>query len=177
MKDIRSPQRRAHLCLGSMAFALTLTGSAFAQERSRVAFEVGAGWIGFPDNGLVSEVLVSGTARWHALPRVSVGPEVVFVNGNRHTHLVVTGNLVVNLRPPTAGGSDRIVPFVVVGGGMFRTVETFAAGSFDSTEGAFTAGGGVRTSASDRVTVGIDARVGWETHIRINGFVGFRLGP
>ena len=44
------------------------------------------------------------------------------------------------------------------------------------TEGAFTAGGGVRAFASDRVTVGIDARVGWELHLRVNGFVGVRLG-
>jgi len=36
-------------------------------------------------------------------------------------------------------------------------------------------GGGVRVAAGDRVTVGVDARIGWETHIRLNGVVGIRM--
>jgi hypothetical protein len=52
----------------------------------------------------------------------------------------------------------------------------FANEDFTHTEGAFTAGGGVRAPVGKRVTVGVDARIGWETHIRINGVVGVRLG-
>ena len=36
-------------------------------------------------------------------------------------------------------------------------------------------GGGVRARVSDRVILGAEARVGWETHLRVNGFVGFTL--
>ena len=64
----------------------------------------------------------------------------------------------------------------IVGGGMFQTRESFFGDDFTHTEGAFTAGGGVRGAVGDRVTVGLDARLGWETHLRINGVVGVRLG-
>jgi opacity protein-like surface antigen len=70
------------------------------------------------------------------------------------------------------------MPFVVAGGGLFQTSENqpLTGGAFRHNEGAFTAGGGVRALVSDRVIVGAEARVGWETHVRVNGFVGFRLG-
>jgi hypothetical protein len=45
-----------------------------------------------------------------------------------------------------------------------------------ASEGAFTAGGGVRAYLGDRAFVGVDARVGWELHVRINGLVGISLG-
>ena len=68
------------------------------------------------------------------------------------------------------------MPFVVAGAGLFRTRDTFLHDDFTSTEGAFTAGGGVRAFAGQRVMVGVDARVGWELHLRVNGFVGVRVG-
>ena len=37
-------------------------------------------------------------------------------------------------------------------------------------------GGGVRALVGDRVTVGVDARVGWELQLRLNGSIGVRLG-
>jgi hypothetical protein len=89
---------------------------------------------------------------------------------------VVTGNLTCDVLPTPGGPARPVTAFVVVGGGLFRTREDFAAGRFTSTEGAFTAGGGVRLAAGERVTVGLDARVGWELHVRINGFIGFRFG-
>jgi hypothetical protein len=68
------------------------------------------------------------------------------------------------------------MPFLVAGGGLFQTRETFFDDDFVSTDGAFTAGGGVRVSASDRVFIGIDSRVGWELHLRVNGFLAVQLG-
>jgi hypothetical protein len=59
---------------------------------------------------------------------------------------------------------------------MFQTHETFFDDAVTSTEGAFTAGGGVRARVSRRISVGLDARVGWETHVRVGGTVGIRLG-
>ena len=89
---------------------------------------------------------------------------------------MVTGNATWDLLAPTNGRPPSITPFFVVGGGVFQTRETFFSGTFTSSEGAFTAGGGVRAVVSDRVTIGADARVGWELHIRVNGSVGLRLG-
>jgi hypothetical protein len=163
--------------LGAVAFLLfPLGGAATAQERPSPAIEVEAGWMGFADDGIVSESLAGGTARWYVRHGISIGPEVVFVNGSNHSHLILTGNVTYDLRSPASGQPLRMTPFLVAGGGLFRTRETFASGDFTSSEGAFTAGGGLRVPAGDRVTVGIDTRVGWELHVRVNGLVGLRLG-
>ena len=164
---------------GTFAAALALLAApmadrAMAQDRPGPAFEFAAGWVGFADDGIVSESLVGGAARLYVLPRISVGPEIVYVDGNNHNHLTVTGNVTWDLIGPM--NTRRLTPFVVAGAGLFRTRESFFSGTFTSTEGAFTAGGGVRAPVGNRVTVGIDARVGWELHIRLNGLVGVWLG-
>jgi len=61
-------------------------------------------------------------------------------------------------------------------GGRLPETRQEANGTFTSSEGAFTVGGGVRVLVGDRVTVGLETRLGWETHIRINGLVGLNLG-
>jgi len=153
-----------------------LTQRAEAQELPRAAAELSAGWVGFPDDGVtVTEIPLGGTVRWHLTPRVSVGPEILWINGSNHSHLVLTGNVTFDLLDPRNGQRAPITPFIVVGGGMFRTNESFFNGEFSSTEGAYTVGGGVRANPNDRLTLGVDARLGWETHVRVSGFVGVRF--
>jgi len=89
---------------------------------------------------------------------------------------VVTGNVTWDVLAPTNRRARQVTPFLVAGGGVFQTNEQFFKGTFTSSEGAFTAGGGVRALVGDRVTVGLEMRLGWETHIRINGLVGLHLG-
>ena len=161
------------------AFALLTTPMAdlaTAQDRPSPAAELAAGWVGFADDGIVSESLVGGAARWYLLPRVSVGPELAYIHGANHSHLVVTGNVTWDMLAPTNGRPHRVTPFLVAGGGVFQTREHFFNGTYTSSEGAFTAGGGVRAFVGDRVTVGLEMRLGWETHVRINGLVGLQLG-
>jgi hypothetical protein len=138
--------------------------------------EFAAGWVGFADDGIVSEGLIGGAGRFSLLPRISIGPELVYIAGTGHSHLIVTGNVTWDLIAPTGGRPYRTTPFLVVGGGLFQTRESLFTGSFTSSEGAFTAGGGVRTAISDRFTAAIEARAGWETHLRISGLVGVQLG-
>ncbi len=153
-----------------------LTGVASAQERPSPALDLSAGWVGFGDDGIVSEGMVGAAGRFYVSPRVAIGPELLYISGDNHSHLVLTGNLTFDFLAPRAGRAPAVTPFLVVGGGMFQTRESFAAEDFTHTEGAFTAGGGVRAAVGDRVTVGVDARLGWEAHFRINGMVGVRLG-
>jgi hypothetical protein len=103
-------------------------------------------------------------------------PEVVYIHGNNHSHLVLTGNLTWDIVGPIEDRPPRVTPFLIVGGGLFRTRETLAGEPFASNEGAFTAGGGVRALIGDRLIVGVDTRVGWELHLRLNGSIGLRLG-
>jgi hypothetical protein len=156
--------------------AAPMADLASAQNRPGPAAEFAAGWVGFADDGVVSEIVVGGAVRLYVSPRLSVGPEVVYIQGEDHSHLIATGNLTWDLFPPTNGRPRSITPFFVVGGGLFQTRERFASGDYTSGEGAFTAGGGVRAVIGDRVTIGADVRVGWELHLRINALVGLRLG-
>ena len=101
---------------------------------------------------------------------------MVYLAGENHSHLVVTGNVTFDVLAPSSGRPPAVTPFFVVGGGLFQTRETSPSGGFTSNEGAFTAGGGVRASAGNRVTIGADARVGWELHLRVSGQIGVRIG-
>jgi hypothetical protein len=148
---------------------------AEAQDRPGPAVDLAAGWVGFADDGIVSEGLVGGAARWYLLPRISVGPELVYIHGANHSHLVVTGNVTWDVLAPT-NRPHRVTPFLVAGGGVFQTREHFLNGTYTSSEGAFTAGGGVRALVGDSVALGLEMRMGWEPHIRINGVVGLQLG-
>ena len=159
-----------------LLLAAPMTHLAVAQDRPGPTVDLAAGWVGFADDGIVSEGLVGGAARWYLLPRVSVGPELVYVYGTNHSHLVVTGNVTWDLLTPTNRHPRAVTPFLVAGGGVFQTREHLFNGTYTSSEGAFTAGGGVRALVADRVTLGLEARVGWELHIRINALIGLQLG-
>ena len=168
-------------CAKGAIFAFVLLAApmahlAAAQDRPGPAVELAAGWVGFADDGIVSESLVGGAARWYLLPRVSVGPELVYISGPHHSHLVLTGNVTWDVLTSTNQRPRRVIPLLVAGGGVFQTREHLLNGTYTSSEGAFTAGGGVRALVADRVTLGFDVRVGWEAHIRMNGLIGLQLG-
>jgi hypothetical protein len=155
---------------------MTLAPPAAAQELPQSVGEFAAGTLLFADDAVVTEGFVGGAARFYLLPRVSVGPEIAYILGERHSHLMLTGNLTMDLVRQVNDKSQAVTPFVVVGGGLFRTRALFPHEVFTSTEGAFTAGGGARILAGKHVMVGAEARIGWELHIRLNGMVGIRLG-
>jgi hypothetical protein len=165
------------LALFSIVFVAALrTRPAAAQEHPQPVGEFAAGALLFADDGVVSEGFVGGAVRFYASPRISVGPEIAYIQGERHNHLMVTGNVTFDLIGPAGGGPRPVTPFVVAGGGLFRTRHQFPQEIFTSTEGAFTAGGGVRARVGKSIFVGAEARIGWELHIRLSGIVGVRLG-
>jgi hypothetical protein len=157
---------------------LVVPATALAQDRPPTAVvELAAGALGFPDDGgTVNEGFIGGAVRFHLTPRISVGPEIAFVNGDGHSHLMLTGNVTIDVIGPDAGAPPKITPFVVMGAGLFQTSEHFRFDEFTHTEGSFTAGGGVRAAVGRRVTVGGEVRIGWELHLRYNALVGVRLG-
>jgi len=171
MADLSERLRRS-LVAAALVLSAVLVGSA--QERPRPAVDLGAAWIGFADDGVVSEGAFDGAFRWYISRRVAVGPELLYIRGDNHSHLALTGNLTWDVLPEST--HPTTTPFLVVGAGMFQTRDTFFVGDFTSTEGAFTAGGGVRSRVGNRVSIGVDARIGWELHLRVGGFVAIGLG-
>ena len=150
---------------------------AAGQERPVPVAELAAGALMFPDDSLVTEGFFGGAVRFHVLPRISIGPEIAYVRGTNHSHLVLTGNVTFDFLAPVNGRPRPVTPFAVVGGGVFRTRESFPNDeTFASGEGAFTAGGGGRVRIGDHVLAGVEARIGWELHLRLNALVGVRLG-
>jgi hypothetical protein len=154
---------------------ILLPTAAFAQEAPRIALELTPGWIGFADDGVVNEGLFAGSVRFYVTPRISVGPELSFISGHNHSHLVLTGNVTFDFLGPRGGKAPVVTPFVVAGGGLFRTRDNFSNEPYTSNEGAFTAGGGVKAHFGDGFIVGGEARIGWELHLRVNANVGVRF--
>jgi hypothetical protein len=152
-----------------------LVRPAVAQEPPSPVLELAAGKVYFGDDGVIIEPLIGGAARVYLSPRVSVGPELGFIRGEHHSHLVLTGNLMFDVLAPVNGRPRLVTPFVVVGGGLFRTQEQFFNQSYAHNEGAFTAGGGLRVRVGEYVTAGVEGRLGWELHFRLNAVVGVRL--
>ena len=167
MKTVR---KRAPGVVAVLAI-LCVVPTAYAQERPAPAVDLTAAWIGFTD---YSDPGFGGALRWYVSPRIAIGPELIYIPGDFHRHLVLTGNLTWDLLPQAS--HPRATPFLVAGAGMFQTHEEFFDDVVTSSEGAFTAGGGIRSRVADRVSVGVDARVGWELHLRIGGFAAIRLG-
>ena len=144
-----------------------------AQDRPAAAVEGLAGYAGFVDDATISHTIFGGAARWYLLPRVSVGPELVYMIGPRDDRdLVVTGNVTFDF----LAGRPAATPFLVAGGGLFRHTDRFNGRSFSSTEGSFTLGGGVRVALGERLYFAPEFRIGWETHYRVSAALGWRLG-
>jgi hypothetical protein len=170
-------RRLISIVIATLGLVLLDAAAADAQTRQGPALEIAAGWIGFADNDVISEALIGGAGRVYVTPRLALGPEVAYIDGDQHSHLMVTGNLTFDFLTVVAGQPPKVDPFVVAGGGWFRTRENLSTGSFTSNEGAFTVGGGARVHVSRRVYLAGEARIGWETHLRVNGAIGFRLRP
>jgi hypothetical protein len=168
--------RNATLAITIVALAC-LARPAAAQHRPEAAIEGAFGALLFPDDGgAVEEGFLGGTARFYVLPRLGIGPEVVYVQGGSHSHLMLTGNVTWDVLGPVNGRPRRVTPFVLAGGGLFQTRQSFFREDFTSSDGAFTAGGGVRAAVGRRAYIGAEARLGWELHLRLNAIVGVRLG-
>jgi hypothetical protein len=166
--------------LASVLLALlasAATAAAQTTARPSPAVEFTGGYAGFADEGIVGHSMFGGAARFYFSPRIGVGPEVQYMMGSgSHRDLMLTGNLTFDLLSPTGRTPRRVTPFLVVGGGLFRTTDSAFGDSFSSSEGGFTGGGGVRAWINDRTYVASEVRVGWEPHLRVTGTVGVRLG-
>jgi hypothetical protein len=134
-------------------------------------FELASGATAFLDPGDFDHVVVGGHVRFPLTPSLTIGPEITYMVGpGSDRDLVATGNLWVDLTAPDRSGPARIVPFLVVGGGIF----THSERGCSSTEASLTGGGGLRVWITDHVYVAPEVRLGWEPHVRAMVSVGVR---
>ena len=163
-----------HTILSSL-IVLALLGSAttsYAQETpSRLAVDVSGGHSAFAGGGIpIGHFTLGGGVRWSLRPKVSVGPEVVFMRGPGHDRDVfLTGKVTVDFMP------GRLVsPYFVADAGTMLHAGRFVKGRYWSREGAVSAGGGARINVSPRLSIAPEVRLGWEPHMRIGVLVSWR---
>jgi hypothetical protein len=167
--------RTVILLTAAVAGLLVVARPASAQSaRPSPVVEISVARGAFLDETPILHGVVGGSARWYISRRVSLGPEVTYMAGPRSDRdLFVTGNLTVDLRP--ARPAARFTPYLVAGAGLFRHSDTFSGQRYTSSEGAVTAGAGVRIAATPRLWIAPELRVGWEPHTRVGVTVGYRL--
>ena len=144
------------------------------RDRPPPAAELVLGYAGFVDDAMIHHGVAGGSIRFYLSPRISVGPELVYMRGpGRDRDFFATGNVTVDVFGPSA--TRAVTPYLVAGAGAMRHTGDVGIGTYTSSEGAFTAGAGVRARLSPRAYLGAEWRVGWEPHTRINAVVGFNL--
>jgi hypothetical protein len=165
--------RAAHWMMA--AGLLLAAAEARAQETGPpIAVEGTIGWSGFVDDATVQHAVYGGALRVGVTPRISVGPEVMYMVGPRTDRDVVAlGTLWFDLLTPRR--DLDVQPYLVAGGGFMHHSEGYFGRRVGGSDGTFSLGGGVRVRVNDRVYAGVDARIGWEPNLRIAGHVGVRL--
>ena len=166
---------RVRAWLGVAAGAALFTALASPSSRRGAAEprpKVWWGYAGFLDDTTITHTVWGGSARWYLLPRLAIGPELIYFRGPRDDRdVVVTGNLTFDF----LAGAHPVTPFVVGGGGFFRHRDKFGGATFTSTEGSFTGGAGVRLWIGRQFYVAPEFRIGWEPHVRISVAAGWRF--
>jgi hypothetical protein len=155
--------------------ALFLTGAEIASaqtSRQSLSVEGIVGHAAFVDEDPIDHVLFGGAFRYPVSPRVSVGPEIVYMIGpGRDRDLFLTGNVWFDVLAPRRGVVRRVTPYIVAGAGLMRHTDQFV--DFTVHEWAVTGGVGVRIALNDRWYVAPEARLGWEPHVRLSASVGY----
>jgi Outer membrane protein beta-barrel domain len=169
----------AKITMVTVALCAGLASTSLAQSnqlRTSPTVEIQSGWVGFADESTIDHAAFGGAARFYLTPRLAVGPEVAFLRGpGDDRDLMVTGNLTFDVLGPRNGRPRRVTPYLLAGGGWERHSDRFGPMTFSASEGAFTAGGGMRVWFTDTVYGAIEARMGWEPHARLSGGIGVAI--
>lgn len=159
-----------------LAFLLLLvaTSSVMGQANSRSPRVEGTvGHAAFVDESPIHHFVFGGAVRFPLSPRVSVGPEVVYMIGPREDRdLFLTGNVWFDFLRPAGNRPPRATPYVIAGAGLMRHTDEFIR-DFTAYDWAFTGSVGVRIAITDRWYVAPEGRLGWETHSRLTASVGY----
>lgn len=154
--------------------AIVEAQSAPAADRSWLV-EAGVGHAEFADSPPMPHSVFGVSTRVYLTPRLAIGPEFALMRGSgEHRDTFLTGNVSWDLRPRMPEARLNLVPFVLGGLGVMSLTDSVGTGTYSSTEGAFTAGGGLRLESASGLYVAPEVRIGWELHWRAGVTIGFR---
>lgn len=166
--------------LSSFAIVCVLAAGTAAAQTGRPApsLEIHGGYAAFVDESPINHGLLGAAYRFHLSPRVSVGPEFIYMVGpGEDRDIFLTGDVWFDFLTPSPSRVDRVVPYLVGGGGiMFHRNFLYNEGAkWFAREPAFSGGLGVRFAIGDKWYVAPEARIGWEAHLRFSAAVGRRF--
>ena len=152
---------------------LTASAQALTVGR-RATAEVVGGYTGFPDESMVDHAVAGGSVRYQLSPRVSIGPELVYMVGpGADRDLLLMGTMWIHfMQRPDGDRAGSVNPFMVIGGGLMRHSNRYGASEFSHVGGAFSGGAGARVWISERAYALGEYRMGSGMHIRMTGGVG-----
>jgi hypothetical protein len=137
------------------------------------AGELAGGFTAFFDDGVIDHGGVGGAARIYVTPRLSVGPELVYMIGpGSDRDVLLFANLTVDLTKPRLGRVGRVEPYLVMGAGLLSHSNSFGGYSSSGSSVTYSWGGGARVWVARRVYVASDIRAGWTPNVRVMGTVG-----
>jgi hypothetical protein len=163
---------RTRLLAGTVTIALTLLAARSEAQRPAALLEGHAGHAWFVDDSPIPHLVLGGGGRVYVTRRIAVGPELTWMRGpGIDRDWFLTGNATIDL---VRNGAGRAVPYIIGGAGTQHTTIAVGTGRFSSTEGAFTAGAGVRVAPGGSWYFAPEFRLGWELHWRAGVSVGWR---
>jgi hypothetical protein len=162
------------LVLACLVLAPLAASAQTPNAGPRATAEVVGGYTGFPDESMVDHAVAGGSVRYQLSPRVSVGPELVYMVGpGNDRDLLLMGTMWIHFTQRPAGERGGSVnPFIVIGGGLMRHGNRYGASEFSHVGGAFSGGAGARVWISERVYGLGEYRMGSGFHIRMTGGLG-----
>ena len=154
--------------------------AAHAQTSRLPAVEANVGFAAFADEAPVEHFVVGAAPRFYVSPRVSIGPEFVYMIGPEYVRdIFLTGNIWFDFFDQPPSRINRFTPYLVGGVGvMFHRNFLFNEGAarWFHKETGFSGGLGLRVAVGDRWYIAPEIRLGSELHARLTAALGYRFG-
>jgi len=135
-------------------------------SKSRVELRGSAGWIGFPDEGMINHALAGVSMRFALVKGLGVEPELTYMKGpGEDRDLLLTPVVSYEF------GKGRVRPYALGAVGVLWHRDAFSWGNEVYASGGF----GVRTQINDRWSIAPEFRMGMPVHMQFKVGVGYRF--
>lgn len=153
-----------------LVLLLSLSAAALAQ-RGTTDVRGTVGWTTFIDESAQGHLFTGAAVRYYVTSRLSVEPEFVYMYKDRTDKDVgFQANVAWDFGRP----GSKVVPYVVGGVGVLRTIFKFGGGpSFNTTETMLSGGFGAKIYLGKNLFIAPEGRLGYEPIIRATVSIGY----